>query len=55
MLATSLSISTHHVRQYLDILAGTFMIRIMAPWFENIGKRQVKTPKIFFSDTGILL
>lgn len=55
MLATSLSISSHYVRQYLDILAGTFMIRVMPPWFENIGKRQTKSPKIFFRDTGILL
>lgn len=55
MLATSLSVSNHHIRQYLNILAGTFMIRIMPPWFENIGKRQTKSPKLFFSDTGILL
>jgi predicted AAA+ superfamily ATPase len=54
-LGSSLGVSTHHIRQYLDILAGTFMIRIMPPWFENIEKRQTKTPKIYFRDTGILL
>lgn len=54
-LATSLGVSGHTIRNYLDILAGTFMIRIMVPWFENIHKRQIKTPKLFFRDTGILL
>lgn len=54
-LATSLGVSGHTIRRYLDILAGTFMIRVMPPWFENIHKRQTKTPKLFFRDTGILL
>ena len=35
-LAQSLGISDHMVRKYLDILAGTFMLRILTPWFENI-------------------
>jgi predicted AAA+ superfamily ATPase len=54
-LGTSLGISGHTARSYLDILEGTFMIRILYPWFQNIKKRQVKTPKIYFRDTGILL
>ncbi|MBI1954075.1 MAG: ATP-binding protein [Proteobacteria bacterium] len=54
-LGTSLGISGHTARSYLDILEGTFMMRILQPWFENISKRQVKTPKIYFRDTGILL
>jgi predicted AAA+ superfamily ATPase len=41
------------MKKYLDILTGTFMIRQLLPWFENIGKRQVKAPKIFFRDSGI--
>lgn len=53
-LARSLAISDHSVRNYLDILAGTFMVRILPPWFENIQKRQVKSPKIYFKDSGIL-
>lgn len=53
-LSRSLSISSHQVRKYLDILAGTFMIRILLPWFENIQKRQVKMPKVYFRDSGIL-
>ena len=53
-LAKSLMITGHTVRRYLDILAGTFMIRIVQPWFENISKRQVKSPKVYFRDSGIL-
>jgi uncharacterized protein len=53
-LAKSLAVSDHTVRKYLDILAGTFMIRVLTPWFENLGKRQVKSPKIYFRDSGIL-
>lgn len=53
-LARSMGLSGKTVRSYLDILSGTFMIRQLQPWYENIGKRQVKSPKIFFTDTGIL-
>jgi predicted AAA+ superfamily ATPase len=53
-LARSLAISDHTVRRYLDILAGTFMVRILFPWFENLKKRQVKSPKIYFRDSGVL-
>lgn len=52
-LGTSLMISPKLVIKYLDILQGTFMIRVLQPWFENLTKRQVKTPKIYFRDTGI--
>lgn len=41
------------VRRYLDILSGTFMVRQLPPWFENIGKRQVKAPKIYLRDSGL--
>lgn len=53
-LAKSLGVSDHTIRRYLDILAGTFMIRILQPWHENLEKRQIKTPKIYFRDSGIL-
>jgi predicted AAA+ superfamily ATPase len=33
------------VRRYLDLLAATFVVRILPPWFENLAKRQVKSPK----------
>lgn len=50
----SLSVADTTVRRYLDVLTGTFMVRRLPPWFENIGKRQVKTPKIYFRDSGLL-
>ena len=53
-LARSLGASENTARSYLDILAGAFMVRVLAPWFENVGKRQVKSPKVFLRDTGIL-
>lgn len=53
-IARSLMISDNTVRRYLDILVGTFMIRMLLPWFENISKRQVKSPKMYFRDSGIL-
>jgi predicted AAA+ superfamily ATPase len=53
-IGNSLGFSHTTSRSYLDILSGTFMVRELSPWFENIRKRQVKTPKIYFRDTGIL-
>lgn len=53
-IAQSLGISDHMVRKYLDILAGTFMMRTLSPWLENISKRQIKSSKIYFRDSGIL-
>jgi uncharacterized protein len=53
-LSRSLAVSDHTTRKYLDILAGIFMVRILPPWFENLQKRQVKSPKIYFRDSGVL-
>ena len=53
-LARSLDVSAPTVRRYLDILDGTFMIRALQPWHANVRKRQVKSPKIYFRDSGIL-
>jgi len=53
-IGTSLGISHTTARHYLDILTGTFMIRELTPWIENINKRQIKSPKIYFRDSGIL-
>lgn len=52
-LARSLQISDKTARRYLDILTATFMLRTLQPWHENIGKRQVKSPKVYFRDSGI--
>ncbi|NMB55391.1 MAG: ATP-binding protein [Leptolinea sp.] len=53
-IGRSMGFSDKTVRSYLDILTGTFMIRQLQPWFENLGKRQVKSPKIYFRDSGLL-
>ena len=50
----SFGVSHHAVRRYLDALEGTFMLRVLRPWFENIGKRQVKSPKVYVRDSGLL-
>ncbi len=52
-LGNALDISHTTVQKYLDILSGTFMLRQLAPWHENISKRQVKAKKIYFRDSGI--
>lgn len=52
-IGASLQLSDVTAKRYLDILSGTFMIRQLSPWYENIGKRQIKRPKIYFRDSGI--
>lgn len=46
--------SENTARKYLDIVAGAFMVRVLAPWSENAGKRQVRSPKVYLRDSGIL-
>lgn len=53
-IGQSLGLAHTTIRHYLDILSGTFMIRQLNPWIENMGKRLVKSPKIYFRDSGIL-
>lgn len=50
----SLGLSYHTVNRYTDILEQTFLIRKLPPYFKNIGKRLVKTPKVYFRDSGLL-
>jgi len=52
--ARSLSVSEPTARRYLDLLTGMFMIRQLPPWHENIQKRQVKSPKVYLKDSGLL-
>ncbi len=52
-IGRNFGISDATAKKYLDLLAGTFMVEILAPWHANISKRQVKSPKFYFSDTGI--
>lgn len=53
-LGRSMSATDKTVRRYLDVLTGTYMVRQLQPWFANVAKRQVKAPKIYLRDTGIL-
>jgi predicted AAA+ superfamily ATPase len=53
-LARSMDVSVTAVNHYRDLLAGTFMVRVLPPWFENLGKRLVKSPKVYLRDSGIL-
>lgn len=53
-LARAFGVTEPTVRHYLDILAATYMVRVLQPWHENLGKRQVKAPKIYLADSGIL-
>ena len=53
-IARALDLSESTVRRYLDLLEGAFMVRQLRPWFANLNKRQVKSPKVYFRDTGVL-
>jgi hypothetical protein len=53
-IGRSLGLNDKTIRSYLDILTGTFMVRQLQPWHENLSKRQVKAPKIYFRDSGLL-
>lgn len=52
--ARSLGISEPTVRRYLDILSGVFMVRQLLPWHANLKKRQIKSPKVYFRDSGVV-
>jgi uncharacterized protein len=52
--ARSLGVSESSVRRYLDFLTDAYLLRQLLPWHENIGKRQVKSPKVYVRDTGLL-
>lgn len=53
-LARSFGVAHTTVQRYLDVLSETFMVRQLPSWHENIAKRQVKAPKVFIRDSGIL-
>jgi predicted AAA+ superfamily ATPase len=52
--ARSLGQGEKPARRYLDLLSGAFVVRQLPPWFENISKRQVKSPKVYVRDSGLL-
>lgn len=53
-LGRALGFSDKTVKGYLDVLTQTYMVRQLQPWFENLRKRQIKSPKIFLRDAGLL-
>lgn len=53
-IAKSLGVSSPTVSRYLEFLEGAFMIRRLEPWYANLGKRLVKSPKTYVRDTGLL-
>lgn len=53
-LARSLGASEPTARHYLDLLCGTFMVRRLQPWHTNLGKRELKAPKVYLRDAGLL-
>lgn len=53
-LARSLGTNEKTTRHYLDILTGAYVMRTLPPWHENVGKRQVKSPKVYVRDSGLL-
>ena len=53
VLARSMGVNETTVRRYLDLLEGVFMVRQLRPWHANLKKRQVKSPKIYFRDSGL--
>ena len=52
--ARAFGIADTTVRRHLDQLVATFALRVLPPWHENIGKRQVKAPRVYVADSGIL-
>lgn len=53
-LARSFGVSHHVTRRYLEALEATYMVRVLRPFFANVGKREVKSPKVYLRDSGIL-
>lgn len=53
-IARSLGFGEVTARRYLDILAGAFVVRVLPPWHENLAKRQVRSPKVYLRDSGLL-
>jgi len=53
-MGRSLGFSDKTVRSYLDLLTGTYLVRQLPPWHANVAKRQVRSPKAYLRDTGLL-
>lgn len=53
-LARAFGVAQSTVRRYLDLLVATYVVRVLPPWSENLSKRQVRSPKVYLADTGLL-
>ena len=53
-IARSLAVSEASVRRYVDLLSSALVVDQLQPWYENLSKRQVKSPRVFVSDSGLL-
>jgi hypothetical protein len=53
-LARAFGVTAPTVRHHLDTLTAALVLRQVPPWFENVGKRQVKAPKVYIADSGLL-
>ncbi len=53
-LARAFAVSGHTVRRYLDLLTQTLVLRVLQPWHANVSKRQVRSPKVYVADSGLL-
>ncbi len=52
--ARAFGVADTTVRRYLEALASAFLVRVLPPWFENVAKRQVKAPKVYVADSGLV-
>jgi predicted AAA+ superfamily ATPase len=52
--ARTLNVGESSTRRYADLLQDLFMVRLLQPWYANLGKRQIKSPKVYLRDTGLL-
>ncbi|MFH0921880.1 MAG: DUF4143 domain-containing protein [Fibrobacterota bacterium] len=52
-LASEVGVSVHTIQEWLSILEASFLVFLLQPWHSNIGKRLVKSPKLYFYDTGL--
>ena len=53
-LARAFGVSDTTVRHYLDVLQSALVVRTLPPWHENLAKRQIKSPKLYIADSGLL-
>ncbi len=52
-MGNELGVSNHTIKQWLSVLEASFVIRVLPPYFQNFGKRVIKSPKLYFTDVGL--